>query len=84
MDHTWLWDMVRLRSDDRALLHLIRTGLKARIVDTDGQVVHPETRTPQGGTVSPVLAHVYLHYALDLWLEQVVKPHGRGDARLCR
>jgi len=66
------------------LRHLIRTWLKARILDTDGQVVHPETGTPQGGTVSPVLANVYLHYALDLWFEQVVQPHCRGEALLCR
>ena len=50
MDHTWLLDMVRLRIDDRAFLHLIRKWLKAGILDTDGQVVHPETGTPQGGT----------------------------------
>ncbi len=84
MDHTWLLDMLRLRIDDRAFLHLIRKWLKARILDTDGQVVHPETGTPQGGTVSPVLANVYLHYALDIWFEKVVKPHCRGEALLCR
>ena len=84
MDHTWLVDMLRVRIDDRALLHLIRQWLKAGILDTDGQVVHPETGTPQGGTVSPVLANVSLHYALDLWCEKVVQPHGRGAALLCR
>jgi len=84
MDHTWLLDRLRVRIDDRAFLHLIRTWLKASILDTDGQVVHPETGTPQGGTVSPVLAHVYLHYALDIWFEKVVKPHCRGEALLCR
>ena len=52
MDHTWLMDMVRVRIDDRAFLHLIRKWLKAGILDTDGQVVHPETGTPQGGTVT--------------------------------
>jgi hypothetical protein len=36
------------------------------------------------GTGSPVLAKVYLHYALDLWCEKVVKPHCRGEALLCR
>ena len=34
--------------------------------------------------LSPVLANVYLHYALDLWFENVVKPHCRGEALLCR
>jgi RNA-directed DNA polymerase len=53
-------------------------------VETDGQVSHPETGTPQGGTVSPVLANVSLHYALDLWCDKVVKAHGRGKALLCR
>ena len=80
MDHTWLLDMLRLRIDDRALLHLIRTWLKAGIVDTDGQVVHPETGTPHGGPVSPVLAKVSLHYALDRWCEKVVQPRCRGEA----
>ena len=59
MDHPWLVDMVRLRIDDRAFLHLMRQWLKAGMLDTDGPVVQPETGTPQGGTVSPVLANVY-------------------------
>jgi RNA-directed DNA polymerase len=84
MDQTGLLAMWRWRIDDRALLHLIRQGLKAGMLDTDGQVVHPETGTPPGGTVSPVLAKVSLHDALDLWCETVVKPHGRGEALLCR
>ena len=73
MDHTWLLAMLRVRIDDRALLHLIRTMAEGGVVETDGQVIHPETGTPQGGTVSPVLANVYLHYALDLWFDKVVK-----------
>jgi len=52
MDHTWLLDMLRVRIDDRAFLHLIRKWLKASILATDGQVVHPETGTPQGGTAT--------------------------------
>ena len=84
MDHAWLLDMLRVRIEDRAFLHLIRKWLKAGILETDGQVIHPETGTPQGGTVSPVLANVYLHYALDLWFDKVVKAHWRGEALLCR
>ena len=84
MDHAWLLDMLRIRIDDRAFLKLIRKWLKAGVLATDGQVIHPETGTPQGGTVSPVLANVYLHYALDLWFDKVVKAHCRGEALLCR
>jgi hypothetical protein len=73
-----------LRIDDRALLGLIRTWLQAGVLETDGRVVHPDTGVPPGGVVSPVLANVYLHYALDLWFEKVVKPHGRGEAVISR
>jgi group II intron reverse transcriptase/maturase len=84
LDHTWLLTMLRERIDDRAFLNLIRKWLKAGILDRDGAVIHPETGTPQGGTVSPVLANVYLYYALDLWFDKVVKAHCRGEALLCR
>jgi RNA-directed DNA polymerase len=84
MDHEWLLRMLSLRIDDRAYLNLIRKWLKAGILEMDGKVIHPETGTPQGGVVSPVLANVYLHYALDLWFEKVVKPGCRGEAMMWR
>lgn len=84
LDHTWLLDMLRVRIDDRAFLKLIQTWLKAGVLEPEGHVVHPETGTPQGGTVSPVLANAYLHYALALWFTKVVKAHCRGEALLCR
>jgi len=84
IDHDWLLEMLRLRIDDRAFLHLIRKWLKAGILDTDGQVLHPESGTPQGGLISPILANVYLHYALDLWFERIVKPRCQGQAVLIR
>jgi group II intron reverse transcriptase/maturase len=83
LDHDKILDMLRLRIDDRAFVNLIRKWLKAGVLEPDGHVVHPDTGTPQGGSVSPVLANVYLHYALDLWFEKVVKPRC-GDALLCR
>jgi RNA-directed DNA polymerase len=79
--------MVRMfaeRIDDGALLRLIRKWLQAGGLDTDGQGHHPVTGTPQGGTVSPVLAKVFLHYVLDGWFEKVVKRHCRGEACLIR
>lgn len=84
IDHDWLVRMLEERIDDRALMRLIKKWLKAGILDTDGQVIHPVTGTPQGGIVSPILANVYLHYVLDLWFHKNVKKHCRGEACLIR
>jgi RNA-directed DNA polymerase len=84
ISHEWMMKMLEERIDDRALLWLIGKWLKAGVLDTNGQVLHPATGTPQGGIVSPVLANVYLHYALDLWFQHVVKKHCRGEASLIR
>ena len=84
IDHDKLLNMLMRRIDDKPLLKLIRRWLKAGILDTDGQVLHPATGTPQGGIVSPILANVYLHYALDVWFDEVVRPHCKGRAYLCR
>ena len=53
IDHEWMVRMVAERIDAGALLRLIRKWLKAGVLDTDGQVLHPVTGTPQGVTVSP-------------------------------
>ncbi len=84
LDHEWLLKMLAERIDDKALLWLINKWLKAGVLDTDGAVLHPVTGTPQGGIVSPILANVYLHYALDLWFQKVVVPHCSGEACLIR
>ena len=84
IDHDWMLKMLSLRINDRAFLSMILKWLKAGILDTDGKVIDPDTGTPQGGIVSPILANVYLHYALDLWFEKVVKKHCQGKAFICR
>jgi group II intron reverse transcriptase/maturase len=84
IDHDWLMKMLAERIDDRALLRLIKKWLKAGVLETDGQVIHPATGTPQGGIISPILANVYLHYVLDLWFQEVVKKYCRGEACLIR
>ena len=84
IDHEWLIRMLEERVDDRQLLRLIKKWLKAGVLDTDGKILHPNTGTPQGGVVSPILANVYLHYALDLWFHKVIKPGGKGEACLIR
>jgi len=84
IDHNALIEMLNQRIDDKRFIRLIQKWLKAGILDTDGKVICPATGTPQGGIVSPVLANIYLHYALDVWFEQIVKSHCVGKAYLCR
>jgi len=84
IDHDWMIRMLEERIDDKPFLRLIRKWLQAGILETDGQVVHPVTGTPQGGIVSPVLANIYLHYVLDLWFERRVNPRCRGAAMIIR
>ena len=55
--------------------------MKAGILE-DGEVYPNEEGTPQGGSISVLLSNVYLHYALDLWFERVVKPRLRGEAHM--
>jgi len=80
----WLERMLEQRILDEAFLNLIRKWLRAGILEEDGRVIHPQTGTPQGGVVSPVLANIYLHYALDLWFERVVRPRQQGRCRMIR
>jgi RNA-directed DNA polymerase len=76
--------MLAERADDKSFLWLIEKWLKAGVLETDGKVLHPVTGTPQGGIVSPILANIYLHFALDLWFQKVVIPHCSGEACLIR
>jgi len=84
IDHDKLLNMLMKRIDDKPLLKLVRRWLKAGILEIDGQVIHPETGTPQGGIVSPILANVYLHYVLDVWFDETVRRHCKGKVYLCR
>ena len=84
LSHEWLLRMLAERIDDQAILRLIKKWLKAGVLDTDGKVLRPEGGTPQGGIISPLLANVYLHYALDLWFEKVFQRSCRGGAFLVR
>src|SRR5438093_7420079 len=82
--HDWLVRMLEQRIHDGAMVRLVRKGLRVGILQAEGRIEHPETGTPQGGIVSPVLANVYLHYVLDLWFERRVRKGNRGQSRLFR
>jgi RNA-directed DNA polymerase len=84
LSHEWLMRMLAERIDDEPTLRLIKKWLKAGVLDTDGKVLRPEGGTPQGGIISPILANVYLHYALDLWFEKVFQRSAKGKAFLHR
>jgi RNA-directed DNA polymerase len=83
VDHAQLREMLNRRVRDGVLLRLIGKWLKAGVME-EGCVYHPETGTPQGGVISPLLANIYLHEVLDLWFEHVVRPRLRGRAHLVR
>jgi len=83
LDHTHLRQFLRHRVRDGVLLRLIDKWLKAGVME-DGNVSYPESGSPQGGVVSPLLSNVFLHYVLDLWFEKEVKPRLAGPAFLIR
>jgi len=85
VDHDWLVRMLEQRVDDRAFVGLIRKWLKAGVLEPgEENPLMPEAGTPQGGVISPVLANIYLHYVLDLWIENVVGEKSRGEVIFMR
>jgi group II intron reverse transcriptase/maturase len=83
LDHARLRELLQLRVRDGVLLRLIGKWLNAGVLE-DGSIEFPEAGTPQGGVISPLLANIYLHYVLDVWFEQEVKPRLKGHAYLIR
>ena len=71
------------RIGDKRIQRMVKRFLKAG-VEEDGSVTVSDEGTPQGGVISPLLANVYLHYALDLWFERVYRKNCTGFARLIR
>jgi RNA-directed DNA polymerase len=83
LDHEKLLDLVALRVGDGRILRLLGKWLNAGVVEK-GNVSYPEKGTPQGGVISPLLANIFLHYVLDTWFEEQVRPRLRGPAELVR
>lgn len=84
IDHDILLEFIARRVDDKRFIRLISKWLKAGILEEDGRIEYPEEGTPQGGSISPILANIYLHYVIDEWFETVVKPNCDGEAIICR
>ncbi len=83
VDHEWLMKFLEVRIADKNVLRIISRFLKAGVLDAGIRYETPEG-TPQGGVVSPILANIYLHYALDLWFHLVVRRSCKGKAFMVR
>jgi len=81
--HARLRELLQRRVRDGVLRRLIDKWLKAGVLE-EGQWRRTSAGSPQGGVISPLLANVYLHYVLDEWFEQEVKPRLKGEAFLIR
>ena len=83
IDHSWMIKFVEHRIGDRRIVRLIQKWLKAGVME-QGRWFETEEGTPQGSVISPILANLYLHYVLDLWVDQWRQKEARGDVIIVR
>jgi RNA-directed DNA polymerase len=83
LSHEWLVKFVEHRVADRRVVRLIQKWLRAGVLE-DGKRIRTEEGTPQGGSVSPLLANVYLHYVFDLWVQAWRQKRAHGDVIVVR
>jgi RNA-directed DNA polymerase len=83
IEHDWLVKFIEHRVADARVVRLIKKWLHAGVLE-DGQVKRSELGTVQGGSISPLLANIYLHYAFDLWVHQWRQRHAKGDVVIVR
>ena len=78
VNHEWLMKFLREIIQDKNFLRYIKRFLKSGYME-NMQYYETDKGTPQGGLISPILANVYLHYVLDLWVEKFIKPRCKGE-----
>ena len=83
LDHEHLRAFLDRRVTDGVLRRVVHKWLNAGVLE-NGRVHHPESGTPQGGVISPLLANVYLHEVLDTWFHQEAQPRLQGRSTLIR
>ena len=83
IDRGWMVKFLGHRIADKRVLRLIQKWLNAGVME-DGKRIVSEEGTPQGATISPLLANVYLHYVFDLWAQQWRSRHAVGDMVVVR
>jgi group II intron reverse transcriptase/maturase len=83
INHEWMRKMIAHRIADPVILQLVGKWLNAGVME-NGVVVRMGEGSPQGGSISPLLSNVYLHYVLDLWFEKVYRKQCKGETSLVR
>jgi RNA-directed DNA polymerase len=83
LQHDWLIQFVEHRIGDKRVVRLIQKWLKAGVVE-DGKWFQMEEGSPQGSVISPILANLYLHHVLDLWVKAWRKKVARGEVMIVR
>ncbi|WP_425800725.1 group II intron reverse transcriptase/maturase [Desulfitobacterium sp. Sab5] len=83
IDHAQIREMLRQRVNDGVITRLIGKWLNAGVQE-QGQVSYPESGSPQGGVISPLLSNIYLHYVMDVWFETTVKPRMKAKTFMVR
>ncbi len=83
ISHEWLVKFIEHRVADRRVVRLIQKWLNAGVLE-DGKRIRVKEGTPQGGSASPLLANVYLHYVFDLWVQAWRRKHAHGDVIVVR
>ena len=83
ISHEWLMKFLEHRIADRRMLRLLKKWLRAGVSE-NGEWSPTKVGTPQGAVISPLLANVFLHYVLDLWVVAWRKRHARGEVIIVR
>jgi RNA-directed DNA polymerase len=83
IDHGWLVKFIEHRIADQRVVRLIQKWLNAGVLE-DGRRMQVEEGTPQGGSASPLLSNVYLHYVFDLWVRAWRQKQAHGDMIVVR
>ena len=83
ISHAWMVKFIEHRIADRRVVRLIQKWLNAGVLE-DGKRIRVEEGTPQGGSASPLLANVYLHYVFDLWAQAWRRKQAHGDMIVVR
>jgi group II intron reverse transcriptase/maturase len=83
ISHDWMMKFMGHRIADKRVLRLIKKWLKAGVIE-NGEWSVSEEGSPQGSSISPLLANIYLHYVLDLWAHLWRQSHARGDVIIVR